>query len=349
MSLRLLASFAALLAGPPLALAKPPPTCPGPHWTVAAPPESGWDAEKLSRLDTLLQGLDTVALTVVHHGRIVFDYGSTTSTYNLHSARKSILSMLYGIAVGQGQAGLDATVGSLGIDDLGGLSDTEKTATVQQMLEARSCIDHEAEYETEAMKGKRPARHSCSPGSQWYYNNWDFNALGTAYRIQTGKTVFEGFSDELAGPLQLEDFNPLRDTRFVGGHSSRHPAYTIRLSSHDFARLGLLMARGGDWCGRQLLPAGWVSASTAPISPTDIAGVDYGYLWWTSARNIHFGHRFASPVFSARGHLGQYLLVVPADDLVVAHLSQGESDGHRLASSSHFGQVVKAVMDAMPR
>jgi CubicO group peptidase (beta-lactamase class C family) len=64
-----------------------------------------------------------------------------------------------------------------------------------------------ANYETDSMKSKRPQRHSCKPGEQWYYNDWDFNVLGTAYQKQTGKTVFEGYNDELAKPLGFENFN----------------------------------------------------------------------------------------------------------------------------------------------
>ena len=324
-------------------------TCPGKQWDTLPPAASGWNADKLAELDGLLKTLNTAALVVVHRGKIVYEYGRTASSYNIHSSRKSIMSMLYGIAVSKGQARLSATVGGLGIDDTGGLSEVEKTATMQQLLEARSCVYHEAEYETDGMKAKRPARYSCKPGEQWYYNNWDFNALGTAYKLQTGKTVFEGFTEELAKPLGLENFNPFFDTQFVSGPTSRHPAYTIRLSAHDFARIGLLMGRGGNWCGKQIVPAEWMKESTTTVSTTDRGGsVGYGYLWWTSPNNVQFGNKFNGKVFSARGHLGQYLLVVPDDDVVIAHLTDGDTKSRREVSSGDFGKIVKAAMAAMP-
>ena len=324
-------------------------TCPAKQWATPPPEISGWHPEQLAALTTLLKTSNTTAMTIVHRGNIVFDYGKVTSSYNLRSARKSIMSMLYGIAIDKGQAKLTATVGSLGIDDIGGLSDTEKTATVQQLLEARSCIYHEAEYETAGMKAARPARHSCKPGEQWHYNNWDFNALGTTYKIQTGKTVFDGFSEELAKPLEMQNFNAFFDTQFVGGRISRHPAYPIQLSSHDFARLGLLMARNGNWCGKQIIPTRWIDESTAPISTTDSSGVEYGYLWWTSAAKVHFGHAFGTKVYSARGHLGQVLIVVPAYDLVIAHLVDGDEKAGRFVSAKDFRSIVKTTMAAMPR
>ena len=324
-------------------------TCPGKQWDTSPPAASGWNPDKLTELDALLKTLNTTALVVVHRGKVVFEYGRTTSSYNIHSARKSIMSMLYGIAVSKRHASLTATVGGLGIDDNGGLSEIEKTATMLQLLEARSCIYHEAEYETDRMKEKRPARYSCKPGEQWYYNNWDFNALGTAYKLQTGKTVFEGFTEELAKPLGLENFNPFFDTQFVRGPTSRHPAYTIRLSAHDFARVGLLMSRSGNWCGKQIVPADWVKESTTSVSATDRGGsVGYGYLWWTSPSNFQFGYNFNGKVFSARGHHGQYLLVVPDDELVISHLTNGDTKTRRDVSAGDFGKIVKAIMIAAP-
>jgi len=57
---------------------------------------------------------------------------------------------------------------------------------VRMLLEARSGVYHAALYETPAMAKQRPARGSHEPGTFWYYNNWDFNALGTIYEHATG-------------------------------------------------------------------------------------------------------------------------------------------------------------------
>ena len=77
-----------------------------------------------------------------------------------------------------------------GIDDNQGLSPTEKTATIRNLISARSCIYHQAAYETKEQIGRRPERHSCRPGERWFYNNWDFNALGTIYQTVAGVTLF---------------------------------------------------------------------------------------------------------------------------------------------------------------
>ena len=56
------------------------------------------------------------------------------------------------------------------------------------------------------MRAARPIRGSHDPGTFWYYNNWDFNVLGTIFRQETGADIFEDFKKQFAVPLQMEDF-----------------------------------------------------------------------------------------------------------------------------------------------
>jgi CubicO group peptidase (beta-lactamase class C family) len=85
--------------------------------------------------------------------------------------RKSLLNALVGIAVDRRQIDHDATLGALGIDDNApSLSAMEKTATVRDLLEARSGVYHPALYEKRRMAELRPPRFSHPPGTFWYYN-----------------------------------------------------------------------------------------------------------------------------------------------------------------------------------
>ena len=79
---------------------------------------------------------------------------------------------------------MSSTLAELGIDDNEpSLTDVEKRATVRDLLTARSGVYHPALYETPGMAAMRPLRGSHLPGTHWYYNNWDFNALGTIYLL----------------------------------------------------------------------------------------------------------------------------------------------------------------------
>lgn len=84
----------------------------------------------------------------------------------------------------------------------------------------------------------------------------------------------------------------------------------------DLDRFGLLYLRHGRWRDQQVIPTQWIEESTRPYSTTN-SGSGYGYLWWTSARvatGLPAGSYFAA------GNGGQYVFVIPADDLVIVHL-----------------------------
>jgi len=95
--------------------------------------------------------------------------------------RKSLLSGLYGIYEAEGKIDLSKTLGELGIRDYIRLTAVEKQATVADLLKARSGVYIPATGEADSMVANRPERGSHAPGTFWYYNNWDFNALGTIF------------------------------------------------------------------------------------------------------------------------------------------------------------------------
>lgn len=215
---------------------------------------------------------------------------------------------------------LDSTLGELGIDDNPpALTEVEKGATVRQLLAARSGVYHRTLYETPAMAKARPPRYSHAPGTFWYYNNWDFNALGTIYQRATGTDIFEAFNHKIARPTGMQDYRP-RDGSYVRGDASIHPAYPIRMSARDLARFALLYLHKGNWAGRQIVPRQWVQESTQAYSRSPF-GQGYGYLWWTDFLDGTIAPTLTLPEgsFMALGAGGQYALVLPALDLVIVH------------------------------
>ena len=108
--------------------------------------------------------------------------------------------------------------------------------------------------------------------------------LGAIFEKATGKTVFAALDEELAQAAAVPGFRSARQ-RMMGFESrSRFLAYHLFLSARDMARLGLVMLRGGEWNGRQVVPAAWVKESTKERVPGSAVGrggeLGYGYLWW---------------------------------------------------------------------
>jgi CubicO group peptidase (beta-lactamase class C family) len=253
----------------------------------------------------------------------------------LNSARKSLLSALIGIAVGQHRIALNDTLAKLGIDDSPpSLSAEEKQATVGDLLKARSGVYHAANYETPEMAEKRPSRGSHPPGTFWYYNNWDFNALGGIYERAVGAKIFDAFQRQIAQPLGMQDFDP-RKCRYVRDSDSDFPAYVFHASARDLARFGLLYLHRGRWGDRQIIPAAWIDDSVKSYSKTEI-GSGYGYLWWTAMPDqaLITMHLPAGGYF-AQGNGGQFIIVIPSADLVVVHLARMGA----AADSAHRGGV----------
>lgn len=85
----------------------------------------------------------------------------------------------------------------------------------------------------------------------------------------------------------------------------------------DFARFGELYAhdgvtqRGG---GERILPVGWLDHARCPSAHDVDSGFGYGRHWWTWPT-------FAGSL-ACHGYEGQYVLVLPEDDVVVVHLGK---------------------------
>jgi CubicO group peptidase (beta-lactamase class C family) len=315
---------------------------------LASPEQAGWSAKNLGKIRDYLEEIGSTSAMIVQHGVVVAAWGDVTRRSNLHSCRKSLLNALIGIAVAEGKIHLDDTLERLAIDDKKpSLTAEEKQATVRDLLEARSAVYHAAAYETESMKEQRPRRSSHAPGTFWYYNNWDFNALGYIYEQATGTKIFSAFDSKIAQPVGMQDFRA-SDGRYIYDPHSRFPAYVFDMSARDFARFALLYLHGGRWNDVQVVPEDWVKASIRPYSDTPSGG--YGYLWWTGDAASGTAQEIAFPEgsFWAEGHLGQYAVVVPGLDLVIVNRLD-EKMTKRVIHKRQMARLVYMVVTSAPR
>ncbi len=322
---------------------------PGATWELAKKAEAdNWSDVKLAAVDEYARTLQTNSYVIVQRGRIVHEYGDTTRPVNIQSMRKSVCSILVGIYSDRGMIHLDSTLEQLGIDDKGGLSQGEKQATLKQLIEGRSGVYHPGALEAIQFAGPRPPRDSFKPGEHFYYNNWDFNAVGVAFARLTGKTVLDSFQDDLATPLQMEDYSSAADGRFVHEDVSDIPAYVFRLSARDMARVGLLMSRQGVWNGKQLLSKSWISESTASYSDFSPGYLGFGYMWFVGLDRTHVSTKLLGHTrFAAIGSGGQEMIVVPEWDLVIVHNVDNERSPDSNVTDPQLGQLVKMIVESM--
>lgn len=289
---------------------------PGTEWMqYAIPEEAGWSTEKLKTAKDYADSIGTSAFLLIYDGKVVTQWGETERRFMCHSVRKSFLSALYGFYVDAGKINLQTKLSELGIDDIFPLSKQEKSATIQNLLQARSGVYHPAAYETEAMKKLRPERDSHKPGTFWYYNNWDFNTLRFIIEMYSQKDFFEDFKKRIAEPLQMQDFRLEQDTYYhLEAEHSKYPAYPFRMSARDMARVGQWFLQGGKWNGQQLISKEWVEESTKIYSENvRREGTGYSYLWWTGM----YGNRHRN--YSAQGVGNQAIIVYPDENVVMVN------------------------------
>lgn len=331
---------------------------PGAEWQrVSDPAAIGYCQSGLDAATAKTKQLATTAMSVIVGGRVLWDYGDQQFVSYLASVRKSILAMMYGRPVADGVIKLDRTMADLGIDDVQGLLAEEKKATVADLLAARSGVYHEAANAActgcgSTMGDPPGARGTVPHGTYFLYNNWDFNALGTIYEKATGRDIYDAFDEEFAKPMQFQDFDRSQQRKSTNARASMHPAYHFNLSTRDMARVGYLMLRGGRWSGKEIVPESWarrISTVVTPIADMNPASqrkgpFGYGYLWWIWDGPFNAGaYRGA---YTGVGAIGQFITVLPALDMVVAHKTR---QGQASVSRQDYLGVVDTLIAAKCR
>jgi len=309
----------------------------------------GFDSKKIKEIDRyIIDSLNTTGLVVIVDGKILFDYGNIKELSYIASCRKSILSMMYGKYVENKIINLDNTLKDIGFDDINGLLPIEKKATIRNLITAKSGIFHPASNDGSDNKNN-PGRGSVEPGTYFLYNNWDFNAAGAIFEQQTNLNIYNAFEKDIAIPIQMQDFEREKQEKSGNTKKSKHLAYHFWFSTRDMARLGLLILNMGNWNGEQVIPKDWVQLTTSIVTPTNKmnsywcknGNYAYGYMWW-------IWEKYTNPdlegAYLATGAYGQYILVIPKLNMVIAHKTK--SDYKRQTSIFSFENLVYRILNS---
>ena len=271
---------------------------------------------------------------ILRGGRIVAEWGDPSRTDMTFSIAKSYLSMLAGVAVARGLIrSVDDPVRLYALDD-GFESAHNRDITWRHLLEQTSewegslwskpdLVDRNRQVGVGADNSRKGTHRDLhAPGTFWEYNDVRVNRLSLSLLQVFRRPLPEVLRESIMDPIGASDtweWHAYRNARFeidgilmpsVPGGS--HWGGGIFIASRDHARVGLMMARGGRWNDRQVLPASWVAASCTPcaINP------EYGFLWWLNTDRIHYDRAPASSYFAVGA--GQSIIwVEPGHDLVM--------------------------------
>lgn len=263
------------------------------------------------------------AVVVLHQGAITHEsYHLGTGEDDLRiswSVAKSVLSLVLGTLHDDGTIpDLDAQVTDY-VPELRGSA--YAGATIRQVAQMASGVRFNEDYmdfwsdinrmgrvlalggSMDGFSAGQTARRG-TPGSDWEYVSIDTHVLGMVLRAASGRSVSELIEDRLFVPMGLE-----RAPYYVtDGNGVEFVLGGLNLTARDYARIGLLVAQGGRWGGRQLVSAEWIADSTAASAP---GGTGYGYQWWI-APDAPPGEVYG------RGVYGQFLWIDTAREVVIA-------------------------------
>ena len=280
-------------------------------------------------------------------------YHDGSARHTLQSVTKSVTSLLFGIALARGDIrSIDAPIVTYLPAYADAFGDARKLRiTIRHLLAMTSSIRwpeggaYDAAEDLTARMEKSadwPAvvlaqPMDGEPGSIWNYSSGGAALLAAVFKSATGRDLQDYARVHLFGPLGIANVHWKRSagelTDSEGG---------LYVTIDDLARLGQMLADGGVWLGRQVVPAAWVRESTRPLltlpPPRGADGTRYGLLWWMPP----VGLVRDTATFYGNGYGGQYLVVMPATK-TVAVITQWNLERQIVTARGFMERVEHAV------
>jgi len=288
--------------------------------------------EKLARTHKELQ---TTSFLIIKNDSIwhesYYDIGSETSLTNSFSMAKSIVTTALGIAIDQhlipsleakvidylpelkGKYANEVTVG-----DLASMSSGQKW---REDYYGPFSITTQAYFRTDLRKFMLSLPIENPPGQQFVYQSGDTQLLAMVLEKATKMSLADFVSKNLWQPLGMEH-SALWQTDQE--HDGIEKAYCcIASNARDFSKIGMLYLHNGYINGQQIISEDYVKLATKPRFSKD---TPYGYGFWLA-------HYKQKDIYYMRGHLGQFVIIIPEDQLIITRLGhikglQTESDPH---------------------
>ena len=253
---------------------------------------------------------------ILRHGEIVASWGDPGRIDMTFSIAKSYLSVLCGIAVGDGLIGSidDPVSATIDLPEFSGDHNgaitwrhllTQTSEWTGTLFDKPDQVDHYREVgagSTNADKGKK--RPLQSPGTFWEYNDVRVNVFSLALLHVFKRPLPDVLKERIMDPIGASDkwswhgyhnsAVTVDGTSMVSVPGGTHWGGGMWIDSFDHARFGLLIARGGMWGSKRLLSEDWVRQLHAPI---DIYKV-YGFLWWLNTARDYYPSAPATSFFA---------------------------------------------------
>lgn len=283
----------------------------------------------------LHEDLKSVAFLVIKNQEIKFEQYwegySAESLSNSFSMAKSFVSIAIGCAIQDGHIkSIDQPISDFIPQFNGG-----KNVSIKNLLTMSSGINFDehyinpfayparANYGNNLEKLTYKYAQTTEPGKIFKYKSGNTQLLAFIVKKATGKTLSQYFSERVWSKIGAKN-SALWSMDYKNGDEKAFCCFNSNV--RDFARIGQLYLNGGNWANEQIVPEWYVSESTkaAQLNESDNNPCKrYGYQWWLTQYN-------GKSVYYARGILGQYIIAIPSDNLLVVRL------GHKRIKPKKF-------------
>jgi CubicO group peptidase (beta-lactamase class C family) len=304
-------------------------------------PRSETPTNVAQAMDSFFQGAaneknDIHSVMIVKGGNVIYSRwqskGEENTPHVLHSVSKTFTATAVGLAIAEGKMALTDKVIDYFPDKLpANVSKNLKSMTVRDLLTMSCGHDVEpsirnAQQDWVTAFLAHPVVHK--PGKFYLYNSMGTYMLSAIVQKVTGEKVADYLDTRLFQPLRID--KPRWDESPQGINCG---GWGLYLKTEDLAKMGQLLLQKGKWNGKQLIPAKWVTemskkqvesinpgtrieqaAERGMTKETSDWMQGYGYQMW----------RCRPGCFRADGARGQYIIVVPDKDAVIAITSDVE-------------------------
>ncbi len=289
-------------------------------------------AKETEALNKINKDKGTIAYVIIKNDSIWFEnyydgFGEDSKS-NSFSMAKSYVSGLMGKAIEDGYIkSLDQPVGDFFPEfkegkgakmTVGDLSSMSSGTNWDEAYYSPLSITTRAYFDDDLAKVILGLKVVNEPGTVYKYASGDTQLLAMVIEKATGKKLYDYLSESFWKPLGSENSTLWQ---VDSAENDLVKAYCcIASNAKDFARYGKLFKDHGKWNGKQILDSAFVAKS---VTPRFAASPEYGYGWWL-LQNYK-----GKDYFMMRGHLGQYVIVQPEDNLIIVRLGHhsGKEEG----------------------
>ena len=297
-------------------------------------------------LESTHKELQTAAFLIIQNDSLFhesyFDGYTKDSKSNSFSMAKSVITMALGKAIMEGKIkSLDQKL----IDFFPELKgEFAKEVTVGDLSSMTSGLNWDEKYysplsivtrayfDDDLKKVMLGLEINEKPGQTFKYLSGATQLLAMCIEKATGEYVADYVSKSFWQPMGAENEALWQLDHEEDGIEKAYCC--IASNARDFARFGKLYLNNGNWNGKQILDSTFVKKT---ITPRFSESPQYGYGWWL--------HNFlGKDLYYMRGHLGQFVIVIPQDNLIIVRL--GHLKGIQTSFDPHSEDLYVYVEEA---